>query len=107
MSKKINSFQGLVYSTNPDAIPNEEPEEMETLAPKDQRLKIKLDSKRRAGKIVTLVENFVGSDADLADLGKKLKTKCGTGGSAKEGIIIIQGDYKGKIEGWLKEWGYR
>lgn len=107
MSKKINSFSGLVYSTNPDAVPEPEEEITETLAPNKQRLKIKLDSKKRAGKVVTLIEGFVGSDEDLAALGKQLKTKCGTGGTAKEGLIIIQGDYKIKIMEWLKEWGYK
>jgi len=107
MAKKLNSFQSLVYSTNPDAIRQEEPEVTETLAPQDQKLKVRLDSKKRAGKVVTLIENFIGTDEALAELGKKLKTKCGTGGSAKDGIIIIQGDYKNKIMEWLKEWGYK
>lgn len=107
MSKKLNSFSALIYSTNPDAIPEQEEEIKETLIHNKQRLKVKLDSKKRAGKIVTLIEGFVGTDEDLAALGKQLKTKCGTGGSAKEGIIIIQGDYKNKILAWLKEWGYQ
>lgn len=104
--KKSNSFSSLVYSTNPDAIPSEEPEAVATIPPEQQKLKVVLDKKQRAGKVVTLVENFVGSDDDLAELAKKLKTKCGVGGSAKDGIIIIQGDFKEKIIQWLREWQY-
>src|SRR5690554_6285942 len=106
MSKKFNSFQSLVYSTNPDAIPNEEPEEEETLIPQKQQLKVRLDSKKRAGKVVTLVEGFIGTKDDLTQLGKDIKTKCGTGGSVKDNQIIIQGDYRTKIMDWLKQWGY-
>lgn len=106
MSKKFNSFQSLVYSTNPEAMKEEEPEIVETLDPKEQKLLVKLDTKKRAGKTVTLIIGFVGNDEDLNHLGKKLKTKCGTGGSVKDGEIIIQGDYKTKITNWLREWGY-
>jgi translation initiation factor 1 len=104
--KKLNSLSGLVFSTNPDLMKEEEPEELHTLAPAMQRLKVRIDKKQRAGKTVTLVEGFEGSEEDLAELGKKLKTKCGAGGSAKDGIIIIQGDYREKIITWLKDWGY-
>jgi translation initiation factor 1 len=102
----LSSLSGLVYSTNPDAIPEEPEEIMETLAAKDQKLRVILDKKQRAGKVVTLVEGFIGTEDDFQSLGKKLKTKCGTGGSAKDGIILIQGDYKVKITAWLQEWGY-
>jgi len=107
MAKKHNPG-GLVYSTNPDFRPISEDSEapQETLSKEKQKLKVRLDSKQRAGKLVTLVEGFIGSDADLQSLGKELKTKCGAGGSVKEGIILIQGDYKEKIIGWLKSWGY-
>lgn len=106
MSKKKNSG-GLVYSTNPDfKLPNEDEEITETLDKDRQRLRVITDSKHRAGKIVTLVTGFVGNETDLQDLGKQLKTKCGTGGSIKDGEIIIQGNYKEKIIQWLKEWGY-
>ncbi len=107
MTKKINFGSGLVFSTNPDLMKPEEPLETHTFAPGQQKLKVRLDKKQRAGKTVTLIEGFVGSEADLSDLGKKLKTKCGTGGSVKDGEIIIQGDYKVKITEWLKEWGYK
>ncbi len=106
MTKKFNSFSGLVFSTNPDAMQPEHNEPEETLAPEQQKLRVSIDKKKRAGKTVTLVDGFAGSEDDLAELGKKLKTKCGAGGSAKDGLIIVQGDYKEKITLWLKEWGY-
>ncbi|MBL7719339.1 MAG: translation initiation factor [Flavipsychrobacter sp.] len=109
MSKKNKGRNdGLVYSTNQDYFNDyDEPQEnAETLPKEKQKLRVKLDSKQRAGKLVTLVEGFVGRGEDMEALGKQLKTKCGTGGSVKDGFIIIQGDYKEKIIGWLKEWGY-
>lgn len=104
--KKLNSFSGLVFSTNPELMREEEPEQQDSLPPAQQKLKVRLDKKQRAGKTVTLVEGFVGSEEELAELGKKLKTKCGAGGSAKDGLILIQGDYKVKVTEWLKDWGY-
>lgn len=104
--KKFNSLSSLVYSTNPDAIQNDEPAAIATLPTSQQKLKVSLDRKQRAGKTVTLIEGFIGSEDGLIELAKKLKTKCGTGGSAKDGQILIQGDYKEKISQWLKEWGY-
>ncbi|HET8573858.1 MAG TPA: translation initiation factor [Edaphocola sp.] len=104
-TRKYNSFAGLVYSTNPDALKPEETGH-DTPTPERQRLKVILDSKQRRGKTVTLVIGFEGSENDLNDLGKKLKTKCGTGGSVKDGEIIIQGDYKAPVLQWLKDWGY-
>ena len=106
--KKHGSLGGLVYSTNRD-LPlsnNAEDQGIETLARDKQKLRVITDTKQRAGKIVTLVTGFIGSDEDLQDLGKQLKTKCGTGGSIKDGEIIIQGNYKEKIIQWLKDWGY-
>ncbi|MBS1772420.1 MAG: translation initiation factor [Bacteroidetes bacterium] len=108
MSKKNKPRpDGLAYSTNPDYFNDyqDEPAE-ETLAPAAQKLRVKLDSKQRAGKVVTLVEGFIGTTPDLEALGKQLKTKCGAGGSAKDGLILVQGDYKEKVIGWLKDWGY-
>ena len=108
MSKHKARPDGLVYSTNQDHFNDyEEDNSGAATLPKDkQKLRIKLDTKQRAGKVVTLVEGFSGSTDDLEALGKQLKTKCGTGGSAKDGLIIIQGDYKEKIITWLKDWGY-
>jgi translation initiation factor 1 len=109
MSKKNKGrADGLVYSTNQDFYNDFEEEQQDVnTAPKNkQKLRVKLDSKQRAGKLVTLVEGFAGTDDDLKDLGKDIKTKCGTGGSVKDGLIIIQGDYKEKIIGWLRDWGY-
>lgn len=109
MSKKNKGRSGgLVYSTDPGAMSgmDDEQEDIETLPNAQQRLKVKLDTKQRAGKVVTLVDGFEGSEDDLKDLGKELKTKCGTGGSVKDGQIIIQGDYKEKIIDWLHDRGY-
>ncbi len=108
MSKKHQGRpDGLVYSTDNNFY-NDYPEDtpQDTLPKDKQKLRVKLDSKQRAGKIVTMVEGFVGTEDDLQALGKQLKTKCGAGGSAKEGLILVQGDYKEKIIGWLKDWGY-
>lgn len=108
MAKKDKSRGGLVYSTDPDYLRSSLPEEdpLETLPKEKQRLIVKLDTKQRAGKVVTLIDGFQGTDDDLTVLGKQLKTRCGTGGSVKDGQIIIQGDYRQKVVGWLKEWGY-
>lgn len=108
MSKKNKARpDGLVYSTSREHFENYDEEPAGETLPKDkQKLRVKLDTKQRAGKVVTLVEGFIGTAEDLEALGKQLKTKCGTGGSAKDGLIIIQGDYKEKITTWLKDWGY-
>lgn len=102
----LASLGGLVFSTNPDAMKDEPEEVLITPDAKEQRLRVILDRKQRGGKVVTLVEGFQGNEEDFQALGKKIKTKCGTGGSAKDGIILIQGDYKQKIAAWLIEWGY-
>ena len=107
MSKKINFSGGLVYSTNPNTLKPEEIEESDTLPKEKQMLRVKVDTKQRAGKVVTLVEGFVGKADDLEVLGKMLKTKCGTGGSAKDGLILIQGDYKQKVVLFLQQAGYK
>ncbi len=79
----------------------------ETLSPSQQDLRVMLDKKQRKGKVVTLVTGFIGDSDDLKDLGKQLKTKCGTGGSVKDGEIVIQGDFKTKILDELKKMGYK
>ena len=97
----------LVYSTNPDFnIPSEEAGEAVTLPPAQQKLTVYLDRRNRGGKSVTLVKGFVGSDADLAELGRALKNRCGTGGSAKDGEILIQGDCRDKVTNLLTAMGY-
>lgn len=102
MSKKKSNHNGIVYSTNPDFKPvEEEAIHDETVEPARQPLKIRLDTRHRSGKAVTLVENFIGSDDDLQKIGKQLKTFCGTGGSVKDGQVIIQGDQRQKILQWL------
>ncbi len=97
----------VVYSTNPDFnYECIEEEEAETLPKNQQRLRISMEKKGRGGKTVTLIKGFIGSEEDLKDLSKLLKTKCGVGGSAKEGEIIIQGDFKQRIIELLKAEGY-
>ena len=101
--KKLN----VVYSTNPDfEFEKEETPQEETLAKDKQQLRIQLDTKRRRGKAVTLIMGFVGQDDDLSDLGKLLRVKCGVGGSAKDGEIIVQGDMRNRVLEILKKEGY-
>ena len=108
MSKKINSLSGLVYSTDPNLkIEQESAEEQTTLLPAEQKIKIRLDKKHRGGKMVTLIENFIGANADKEEIGKKLKTVCGTGGSVKEGEILVQGDNRDKVLQWLLKNGFK
>ena len=105
--KGLGSLGGLVYSTDPNfVLPQESQEETSTLVPSQQKLRILLDKKQRAGKMVSLITGFTGSDSDLELLGKQIKTVCGTGGSVKEGEIIIQGDHRDKILQWLLKNGY-
>ena len=107
-SKKFNSFEGIVFSTNPDhQYQFSTAEEESTLEPKSQDLRVQLDRKQRAGKAVTLVTGFRGKDADLELLGKKLKQKCGVGGSVKDGNILIQGDFRDKVLLLLLSEGYK
>jgi translation initiation factor 1 len=99
---------GMVYSTDPDfAYTTRHDEEPETLAPERQELRVWLDRKQRGGKVVTLVRGFVGRDDDLQTLARLLKTRCGVGGAAKEGEIIIQGDHRDRVVDLLTRSGYR
>nr|WP_251620824.1 translation initiation factor [Odoribacter lunatus] len=98
----------VVYSTNPDFnYEYEEEETQATLPPEQQSLRVTLDSKQRAGKTVTLVDGFVGTEEDLKELAKLLKSKCGVGGSVKDGQIIIQGAFKDKVLAILQANKYR
>ncbi len=108
MSKKNKKHrEGIVYSTSDDfEYDYESQEEQETLPPSEQNLKGQLDKKARAGKQVSLISRFVGTENDLKDLGKKLKSKCGVGGSLKDGEILIQGDFRDKIIEVLQKDGY-
>jgi len=96
-----------IYSTNPDFKWEEEEEENETIAPQQQKLRVGIDRKQRAGKEVSLITGFIGKNEDLEDLGKLLKSKCGVGGSVKEGDIIIQGNHVEKIIKILIEQGFK
>ncbi len=108
MSKKNKpDTRGFVYSTDPDFSFEPEQDNAATLPPAQQKLKIRLDTKHRAGKAVTLIEGFIGTVNDMEDLGKKLKSFCGTGGSAKDGEIIVQGDQRDKVQQWLMKNGYK
>lgn len=99
---------GVVFSTNPDFQYEEESRsEQETLEPAKQNLIVSIDRKGRGGKQVTLVTGFVGTADDLAELGRTLKVKCGVGGSAKDGEITIQGDFRDRVTALLKDMGYK
>lgn len=106
MAKK--NKKNIVYSTNPDfEYDYDEDETMDTLPPQQQTLKVMIDKKQRKGKAVTLVAGFVGSNDDLKDLGKLLKSKCGVGGSVKDREILIQGDHRDKIIEILNKENYK
>lgn len=98
---------GILYSTNPNfQYDTGEEEEIETLPKEKQLLRISLDKRNRGGKAVTLITGFCGKNADLETLGKKLKVKCGVGGSTKDGEILIQGDWRTKVLDLLQKEGY-
>lgn len=102
--KKKRNF----YSTNPDWEWHDDDDDnaVDTLPPQQQKLRVQRDRKQRKGKEVTLVTGFVGQDDDLKDLGKRLKSQCGVGGSTKDGEIILQGNWVEKVVDLLKNWGY-
>ncbi len=105
-NKKPDQF-GFVFSTNPDfQFQPEEEEQIEDLPNSKQPLKIWLDRKQRKGKDVTLITGFEGTEDSLKELGKALKTKCGVGGTVKDGEILLQGDHREKVLAYLLEQGY-
>ena len=104
--KHKSDKNGTVYSTNPNYAFDYGEEEVITIEPAKQNLRVMLDKKQRAGKKVTLVTGFQGSDFDLAVLGKELKSACGVGGSVKDGEILLQGDFREKVSALLIEKGY-
>jgi translation initiation factor 1 len=106
-SNSLSDLGGMVYSTNPNYQPEASEESNETLGPSQQDLRVWLEKNHRGGKTATVVKGFIGSADDLESLGKTLKTKCGTGGSAKDGEIIIQGDHREKIMTILAQLGYK
>ena len=99
---------GVVFSTDPNFTYEEDAvQETETLEPAKQNLIVTIDRKGRGGKQVTLVTGFVGTSDDLSELGRILKVKCGVGGSAKDGEITIQGDFRDRVTALLKDMGYK
>ena len=105
MGKRKKNKIGVMYSTNPNYDFEFEQEE-ETLTPENQYLEVWIDKKHRGGKVATLVKGFVGSEANLKALGKLIKSKCGVGGSAKDGVNIIQGNIREKVIEILEKEGY-
>ena len=110
MAKKINSLEdlgGFVFSTNKDFEFSNNEEQAETLPNSEQRLEAHLDKKNRGGKVATVIKGFQGNDDDLKTLAKSLKTLCGVGGVAKNGEIIVQGNFRDKIMDYLIKEGYK
>ncbi len=103
---KKSKREGIVYSTNPNFVFEDHHENLETLAPEKQNLRVMLDKKQRGGKKVTLVTGFIGETEVLSDLGKSLKSACGVGGSVKDGEILIQGDFRDRVLELLLKAGY-
>jgi translation initiation factor 1 len=107
MAKSFESLGGLVFSTNKNIDLSNQEDDIETPIPGQQDLRVWLEKNHRGGKVASVIKGFVGKQEDLEALGKTLKTKCGTGGSAKDGEIIIQGDHREKIVTLLQQLGYK
>lgn len=105
--KKIHTSGGIVYSTSADFEIEQTENSLEVLPKKDQPLKIILDKKQRAGKVVTIIYGFQMADVDIETVSRQLKTSCGSGGSVKDNEIIIQGDHRDKVLQWFIKNGYQ
>ena len=107
MENDLKKRLGVVYSTNSDFdYDKDKQEQADTPPPSEQKLYVSLDKKNRKGKSVTLIEGFMGSETDLKKLGKELKGICGSGGSAKDGEILVQGDFRDRISSYLQDKSY-
>lgn len=107
MPNKSKHFQGVVYSTDPQyQFLNAEEPAAESLPHQKQQLRVRIEKHHRGGKTVTIIDGFIGKEEDLRQLAKTLKQKCGTGGSVKDGLILIQGEMRAKVVNMLKELGY-
>ncbi len=104
---KNNPNNGFIYSTNPEFDFRQEEEQLETLLPQNQKLKIRLETKHRAGKKATLIDNFIGNNTDMEELSKKIKNHCGCGGGILDNEIYIQGDHCQKVKLFLQSLGYK
>src|SRR5688572_4409879 len=108
MSQKSKNRVGVVYSTDPNyGYQHSQKRESATLPPQQQKLVVRIERKDRGGKTVTLVEHFVGKSDDLGTLGKMLKSKCGVGGSVKDGVILLQGDFRKRAAEILTAQGFK
>ncbi len=109
MAKDKTNRSGIVYSTDPQfkGFDQDDAEQPVSVSAQEQKLRVRLETKHRAGKAVTLLEGFSGSLAEKEEIGKKLKTFCGTGGSVKDGEILIQGDNRDKVLQWLLKNGFK
>jgi len=107
VSNKNKNKSGVVYSTNPDFKYESGEDSRNTLPNRQQQLRVRIEKNHRGGKTVTVVDGFIGKESDLEDLAAELKKKCGTGGSAKDGLILIQGEMKERVVKLLNEMGYK
>ena len=106
--KSKKNYSGIVYSTNPDFnLNHESQDESLSCTPANQKMKIRLETKHRAGKAATIIDGFIGTEIEREDMVKKLKNFCGTGGSSKDGEMMIQGDQRDKVMLWLQKNGYK